>query len=248
MNRSPIIAGLLLVFPLYTNNRQLWVKRESNMNGKVFNFRAFTSLVILWSFILEALSGLVLYIVPPGRIAEWTHWSFGGFTKSEWETIHTVFGYIFLIFVSIHLYHNWHSILHYIKRKIRKYSRTRIELFISLLLVLFVLWGTITSIPPFSSIMEFGAFIKKTWPENKDQPFLARAEKLPFNRFVRELGLDPKKAAHFLEKKGIIIQDQSQSIKDTADENRTSPSQIYKMLKKIIPLEKKITEPKLLPK
>jgi hypothetical protein len=216
------------------------------MKEKSFNFRAFTALTIFWSFIIEAFSGLVLYTVPPGRVAEWSNWTFLGFTKGEWETIHTIFAYLFLIFASIHLYHNWHSILHYIKGKIRKYSKSRIELFISLMMTILILMGTIISIPPFSSVMDLGSLIKDAWPTNKDQPFLARAEKLSFNRFVQELRLETEKAALFLEKKGIKVHEPNDTLKEIADNNRTSPSRIYQLLKEIIPPEKKVPAPKLL--
>lgn len=216
------------------------------MKRKSFNFRAFTVLTIFWSFILDAFSGLVLYTIPAGRIADWTNWTFLGFTKGEWETIHTIFSYVFLIFASIHLYQNWKSILYYLKRKARKYSRSRSELFISLVMVILILIGTIATIPPFSSVMDLGSLIKDSWPENQDQPFLARAEKLSFNRFVQELGLEPKKAAEFLEQKGIRVQDPTDSVKETADLNHTSPSRIYQLLKEIIPFEKQLKEPNLL--
>jgi len=138
------------------------------MKKKPFNFRAFTTLAILWTLIIDAVSGLVLYTVPSGRIADWTNWTFAGFAKSEWETIHTVFSYIFLLFISLHLYNNWHSILHYIKRKFKQYTKARIELYLSLLVVIILLGGTIASIPPFSSVMDLGSLIKDAWPENKD--------------------------------------------------------------------------------
>jgi len=221
---------------------------KEEMKKKLFNFRAFTTLVIFWSLILDAVSGLVLYTVPSGRVADWTHWTFAGLTKSEWETIHTVFGYIFLIFISLHIYNNRHSLLHYLKGKIRKYTRAKIELFVSLLVVILLLGGTIASIPPFSSVMDLGSLIKDTWPENKDEPFLARAEKLPFDRFVRELGLETEKAVEFLKTKGINIKDPGQSLKKNADRNKTSPSRIYILLKEIIPPEKQGPVPRLLHK
>ncbi|MBD3414706.1 MAG: DUF4405 domain-containing protein [Candidatus Aminicenantes bacterium] len=223
-------------------------KDIADRKEKSFHFRAFIVLTIFWSLIIDAFSGLVLYTVPPGRVADWAHWTFLGLTKGEWETIHTIFSYVFLISVCIHLYYNWHSIQHYIKGKIRKYSRSRIELFVSLVMVIVILVGTLISIPPFRSVMDLGSLIKDAWPANKDQPFLARAEKLSFNRFVRELGLNSKEAVQFLEKKGIRIDDTNQSLKQTADLNKTSPSRIYQLLKEIIPPEKHIPVPHLLHK
>ena len=221
---------------------------KEDMKKKPFNFRAFKTLVIFWSLIIDAVSGLVLYTVPSGRIADWTHWTFAGLTKGEWETIHTVFGYIFLIFISLHIYSNRHPLLHYLRSKFRKYTKAKIELFVSLLLVILLLGGTIASIPPFSSLMDLGSLIKDTWPDNKDEPFLARAEKLPFDRFARELGLETEKAVAFLETKGINIKDPGQSLKDNADRNKTSPSMIYILLKEIIPPEKQLPVPRLLHK
>ncbi len=203
-------------------------------------------LTIFWSFIIEVFSGLVLYTVPSGRVADWANWTFLGFTKGDWETIHTIFSYVFLIFVCIHLYYNWHSILQYIRGNIRKYSRSRIEMVISLVMLIVILTGTIISIPPFSSVMDLGSLIKDAWPANKDQPFLARAEKLSFDRFVQELGLETEKAAAFLKQKGIQVHDPQDSLKKTADLNHTSPSRIYKLLKEIIPPEKQIPAPRLL--
>lgn len=117
---------------------------------------------------------------------------------------------------------------------------------ISLVMVIVILTGTIISIPPFSSVMDLGSLIKDTWPANKDQPFLARAEKLSFDRFVQELGLETEKAAAFLKQKGIQVHDPQDSLKKTADLNHTSPSRIYKLLKEIIPPEKQIPAPRLL--
>jgi hypothetical protein len=94
--------------------------------------------------------------------------------------------------------------------------------------------------------MDLGSLIKDAWPANKDQPFLARAEKLSFDRFVKELGLETEKAAEFLEQKGIQVHDPQKSLKKTADLNHTSPSRIYQLLKEIIPPEKQIPAPYLL--
>ena len=48
---------------------------------KKFNFRALTSLTLLWMFLALLVSGVVLYIAPPGRIAHWTDWALLGLTK-----------------------------------------------------------------------------------------------------------------------------------------------------------------------
>ncbi len=47
---------------------------------KQFKIRAFTAMMMLLSFVLETISGIVLYIVPPGRVANWTNWKIWGLT------------------------------------------------------------------------------------------------------------------------------------------------------------------------
>jgi len=89
------------------------------MEKKKFKFRAFTALIMLWSLIIETVSGVVLYIVPPGRIAHWTNWELWSLNKEGWEAIHTIFGYLFLIFACIHIYYNWKSILNYVRKRLK---------------------------------------------------------------------------------------------------------------------------------
>jgi len=128
---------------------------------KRFNFRSFTALVIFWSFIMETISGVVLYIVPPGRVANWTNWKLLGLTKDAWGAVHTIFGLVFLIFALIHIYKNWKPLLNYMKTKIKAGLKARQELAVSLLLTLVVGVATVAGVPPFSSIMDWGEKIKE---------------------------------------------------------------------------------------
>jgi hypothetical protein len=43
------------------------------MVKKKINWRSFTSIYMGFSFILMALTGIVLYIAPPGRVAYWSN-------------------------------------------------------------------------------------------------------------------------------------------------------------------------------
>ena len=59
---------------------------------KPFSWKPFTSFFILLSFVVLLLSGVVLYVAPPGRIANWTQWQFG-LDKEQWQALHTVFAH-----------------------------------------------------------------------------------------------------------------------------------------------------------
>ena len=77
---------------------------------KKFNRRAFISLYIVISFLIMTVSGLILFLAPPGRIANWTDLTIIGLTKSQWQTLHTVFTFLFVIAAAFHIYYNWRLI------------------------------------------------------------------------------------------------------------------------------------------
>jgi len=57
---------------------------NSEMKEKKFYWKSFNSFGLLYSFIIMSLTGLVLYITPPGWIANWTTWILIGLDKEEW--------------------------------------------------------------------------------------------------------------------------------------------------------------------
>ena len=69
--------------------------------------RSLTAFLVTWAFLILTVSGIVLYIVPQGRIAYWVHWSLLGLGKSDWANLHMVFGCLFIATGILHLYFNW---------------------------------------------------------------------------------------------------------------------------------------------
>lgn len=204
-----------------------------------FKFRAFTALIILWSFIVENVTGIVLYIVPPGRIAHWTNWKLWGLTKEQWGALHTIFGYLFLIFAVIHIYYNWKAILNYIKQKIKAGLRMRMELVVSLVITILVFFATAISIPPFSTVMDFGQKMKNSWEESSKEPFVPHAELMSFDEFTRQIGISKDTALEIFDNRGIVVQDTANSMRDIAADNNTSPVALYEILKTELPSDEK---------
>ncbi len=69
-----------------------------------FYWRALVTFYIVLSFLVIAASGVVLFISPPGRVANWFQWSFGGLTKANWQAVHTVFTFLFVTAAAVHIY------------------------------------------------------------------------------------------------------------------------------------------------
>ena len=200
------------------------------MEKRKFKFRAFTALMMLWSFVIETVSGIVLYIVPPGRIAHWTNWKLWGYTKEQWGAMHTIFGYVFLIFAVWHIYYNWKPILNYIRSKVKAGLRMRMELTVSLLITVLVFIATVISLPPFSTVMDIGANFKNSWEESRNEPFVPHAELMRFEEFIEQIGVPEEQALQTLEAAGITVKDRKTLIKDIAEENSVAPSEIHNIL------------------
>jgi len=203
---------------------------EDQMKKRKFKFRAFIALMMLWSFVLETVSGVVLYIVPPGRIANWTNWKLWGYTKHQWAAMHTIFGYVFLIFAVWHIYYNWKPILNYIRSKVKAGLRMRMELTLSLLITVLVFIATVISLPPFSTVMDIGENFKNSWEESQREPFVPHAELMRFDEFVEQIGIPEEQALQTLKAAGITITDRETPIKDIAEENNVAPSEIHNLL------------------
>ena len=198
---------------------------------KYFKIRAFTAMMMLWSFILETVSGIVLYIVPPGRVANWTNWKLWGLTKHGWGAVHTILGYVFLIFAVLHIYFNWKPIVSYIKRKVKSGLRLRTEMAVSVIVTLLITALTIFSIPPFSSVMDLGESLKNFWEENSSQPFVAHAELLTLQEFTSRVDITLEEALKILRAKGVEVNDPGAQVADIAEKNNISPAQIYAFLR-----------------
>lgn len=50
---------------------------------RLIHGRQLTSFIITFAFVVIAISGVILYIVPPGRVANWTNWQLLGLGKEQ---------------------------------------------------------------------------------------------------------------------------------------------------------------------
>ena len=196
-----------------------------------FNWRGWTTFVVTISFVVDTVSGIILYIAPPGRIANWTNWTVWGLSKEAWVAIHTIFGYVLLIIVALHLYYNWNIFLHFIWSKIRRAWNLKWELAAATLFCLFIFAATLWDVPPFSSTMRLGEVIKANWEESKADVPVAHAELLSIQEFSEKINVPAEQIVDILKSKGYKIGGPQQTLGDIAKENNTSPDQLYETVK-----------------
>ena len=120
---------------------------------KSFNHRAFVSVLTGLSFLLMAVTGLVLFFAPSCRIARDTSWSILGYLKEQWVAVHVWFSVTFIIASIFHMYLNWTALMCYFKSKIRNGFAFRAEWLAALAICGVLYAGTIFEIAPFSSLI-----------------------------------------------------------------------------------------------
>jgi len=200
-------------------------------NQKTFSWRGWTTFVVTISFVVDTISGIILYVAPPGRIANWTNWTIWGLNKEEWGAIHTIFGYLLLIIVGVHLYYNWKIFMNFIWSKIRKALNLRWELITAALLCLFVFLGTLWNVPPFSTTMNVGESFKESWAESKAETPIAHGELLSLQDFATRIQVPVDQLLDSLKSKGYKVRDTQQTLGEIAQQNNTSPDKLYEAMK-----------------
>ena len=199
------------------------------MSQKGKFWRPFTSLMVTWGFLLLALSGVVLYIVPHGRVAYWTDWHMWGLSKTQWGDIHIAGGLIFIIAGAFHVFFNWGVLLRYLKLK-RESQRNTAAIVISLVLTLFVIVGAAKQWPPVSYIASIGGSIKDSWvsaPEH--EPPFGHAEEVSLKTLCSKTFIPLDEALAKLESEGIQA-DPGDKVIDIAQSAGLSPMELYALI------------------
>ena len=175
-------------------------------------------------------SGVILYISPPGRVANWTDWRMIGLTKRGWQNQHIIFGFAFLILSLFHLFFiNWKAFFSYLKSKTNEGLKSPAELFTIIILSCLFGVGTYYGIQPFSAVIKFGDTISDSWEQREKQAPIPHAELMTLIRLAEQPGLggDPAALKAKLEKAGLKVVSQDQTLAEIATLNGKTAEQVY---------------------
>lgn len=140
-----------------------------------FNGRAFTALLLLFSFIVLFVTGVVLYIVPRTRTARAIDWTLMLLDKADWSLLHIAFGVVFVLAGIGHILLNRRPLTNYLRRKWQERRADtrprgpRLELLVAALLTVLLVVAAIRDIPPISSLATWHEQIRDLWePSSTD--------------------------------------------------------------------------------
>ncbi len=198
---------------------------------KKFDIRSFISFGLLFSFIIMSLTGIVLYFTPPGRVAKWVKWTFFGLEKEEWQAVHTIFSYFFMILGIFHVFSfNWKVIVAYIKKRSVSGINKKKELIVSSLVILFLFFGTLYNVQPLKGIMDFGEYLTESWETRDEAAPVPHTEDMTIEELSKNIiKLDPESIIKKLTGKGIKA-NENETLKDIGITNNFSPLEVYRII------------------
>ncbi len=193
-----------------------------------FNWRAFFSVLSALSFIGMVFTGVILFVVPPGRIANWTGWTIIGLTKRQWIGLHDWFSIIFVVASVFHVYLNWKALVSYFKNKVSKAFALRIEWAFALVICSIVFICTLGDIKPFSTLLVWNENIKQSWDSPQQRAPIPHAELLSLTELSEQVGdVSLETILRNLESRGIEVKSADVVLGDLAEAHNMTPAHLY---------------------
>ncbi len=195
------------------------------------NIRKITSMTLLVSLIVLTINSVVLYIVPEGRVAYWADWTLWGLTKSQWGDQHITIGFLFLLAGILHIFYNWAPIKAYMKNKAKELKVFTPSMLIAFVVTLLVVVGTYFNVAPMSTVLNIGSGFKDAGSAKYGEPPYGHAELSSLKMFTKKEGLDLEKSMKLLEKAGLVVGSEKDTIKVIAKQNKMTPKEVYNVIK-----------------
>ncbi len=198
--------------------------------------RRLVSLLTLFGFLMMSLTGVVLFVMPEGRVAYWVLWEFGGLSKTDWGNMHILSSMLFILAGAFHMYFNWKPLVRYFKDRLRGGLRIRWEIVVACACVFWILASALKPFPPLSYLLDLNSWIKGTWAAEDDyEPPFGHAELMPLRSFCKKMDIDPESASRELQARGIQFENDMETLEEIARANAMSPMNLYRHIKKLEP-------------
>jgi hypothetical protein len=205
-------------------------KEMSEEAKKKFNWRSYVSVLTGLSFIGMAFTGIILFFVPPGRVANWTGWTMLALTKQQWIGLHDWFSIIFVIASVFHLYLNWKPFAGYFKSKVTSAFGLRAEWALAAVTCIAVFICTLAGVKPFSSLMELGESIKHSWDSPRQRAPIPHAELLSLTELAGQVpDVDLETMLSNLKTQGIEVESADVILGDLAEAHNMTPAKLYQI-------------------
>ncbi len=196
------------------------------------SLKKLTSLVMLLAMGVMTYTGLMLFISPPGRIANWADWRIVSLSKEEYAAVHTVFMVLFVVASILHIYFNWRPIVSYLRNSAKTLIVFTKEMVVASVLCVVMFFGTLADYAPFSTFLGFGEDVKGSWEEEYGEPPYNHAELSSLESFIKKMDFDKERSLQALKDANLRYESTTQTLKEIAKLNTSSPNTIYETMEK----------------
>ncbi len=177
-------------------------------------------------------SGILLFLTPRGRVANWTDWTMLGLDKHQWGAVHIMNSILFVIIAGLHLYLNWSMFLGYLKKRTVAGLRMKRELAVATAVAVLFVAGTIADVPPFSSIMELNDEIKDYWEGWAAEAPVPHAEELTLVEFSGHINLSLDELTEALQEEGFMVGNNELTVGEVGRQKGVSPNDVLAAIQK----------------
>ena len=200
--------------------------------GNRFKPRVFTSLSMAVFGFMLASTGIICYVKPPSRIAEWVWWRLLGVEKSTWEALHTIFACLFVVAAITHITYNRKALWSYLKIRFERGREHWRELGLAVVLAALFATATLLNIFPARPIIALSEQLSEGWGKEGQAPPIARIEKFPLETYCRFVEIDLQAALRGLEAAGLTGVSAGTPVRDIARQNDVPPIEIARLLER----------------
>lgn len=200
------------------------------MNEKII-MKKIVSLTLAFSFLVMSITGIMLYIVPKGKVAYWANWKMFGLTKEQYGDIHITSMILFLVIAIWHIYNNWKPLINYIRDTTKKITLFKTELLIAITINILFVVGTLIEVQPFKTVLDINDEIKQYWEKEYGLPPYGHAEESSLKSFTKRIDVDIEQASELLKENGIVVEKNTQTLQNIAMSNGISAKVIYETIK-----------------
>lgn len=198
-----------------------------------FNTRALISLLVASGFLVMAVTGIMLYVAPPGRVANWTDWTLLWLTKEQWAAVHISSSLVFVLAGFTHLVMNRKPFFNYLHARFHGHEMPRAEGVVALVVVVALVWGTLANVPPISLLLDLNDRAKLMWSTAVDaEPPFGHAEEVSLAMLGARDRFDAGAALAALEAEGLeVAEGTATTIRRIADDNGRTPAAVYRVIR-----------------
>ncbi|MEA1955899.1 MAG: DUF4405 domain-containing protein [Campylobacterota bacterium] len=126
-------------------------------------FKKITSFIMLFSFVIMVVSGVMLFISPFGRLSMMIRWEVMGLDKMDYQALHLIFMLVFTIAGIFHIFYNFKAIKSYFKNKSKKVVVFTKEFMIASVVTLGLFYATVNHVEPLESFVKMNKSFNNYW-------------------------------------------------------------------------------------